>query len=355
MWISLALALLVHRPSPTDDAARLAAFRALPPETRSELVSAFRARARELEGLQPELIRKATALDPRAPGSWPELAPPPVYDPEVHAPGAAARHRLDERSPTVVALRKRMLGKDVASERSPSFVYDHGSGELRRAPDFDAPERIFLDGLAGLAPDLDLALALVTRALDDASQRKVLGALAHAYTSREGEVYPGLTLYDALSSREEIEMPDVDCLGVIHDVFDDWTTWTAPVPQNRHAALYDRIKDLFVDARVHRSVRAALAMVFLHGDAQLEPRMRPHLARFHALWASLDNDPNALGARLPEAAAWRDWISEEGRRLDTDVGLWEAGVERRATLVEDAARVRALLDDLLGEMPQREK
>jgi hypothetical protein len=44
-----------------------------------------------------------------------------------------------------------------------------------------------------------------------------------------------------------------------------------------------------------------------------------------------------------------------GRRLDTDVGLWEAGVERRATLVEDAARVRALLDDLLGEMPQREK
>ena len=47
-----------------------------------------------------------------------------------------------------------------------------------------------------------------------AEERSALAAFGPAYTDRNGNVYPGVTLYDAWASGPEIEMPDVDVLGV---------------------------------------------------------------------------------------------------------------------------------------------
>ena len=351
MWILLLLGIGVGARSSSDDEQHLGTFRGLSLEQQAAFCGALREATRALDTRSARLIASALALSDREVSSWPALEPAPIYDPEVHAPGAVARRVLPADSARVRAARQRFLGRIEEPQLDVAWTYDYGARELRRAEAADQPERLFRNALAGFAPDHDLAEALVLRTLDDGSQSAVLGALAHAYTSREGEVFTGLTLYDALGSREQIEMPDVDCLGVIHDVFDDWKTWTAPVPQAQHERLYDRIEELFVDARVHRSVRESLARVYLRGEAQLVPRMRPHLGRFHSLWASLESDPRRLAEQLPPAEEWRSWISEQGRSLDTELELVEAGRERREALTSDAARVRELALELLADWP----
>ena len=137
--------------------------------------------------------------------------------------------------------------------------YDYATREVRHTRDVKDPERIFKNGLAGCAPDLDLCAALVERMLDDGSQQKTLAAFAHAYTDRDGRVYPGVTLYDAWSSGVEIEMPDVDTLGIVHTLLDDWKTWKAPVDASQHDKLYAKIGELYRALHRLQGLRHALA------------------------------------------------------------------------------------------------
>ena len=84
--------------------------------------------------------------------------------------------------------------------------------------------------------------------MDDGSMKSVMTAFSHAYADRQGNAFPGITLYDAWSSGAEMEMPDVECLGIVHDLLDDWKTWKAPV--RKQESLYDAIGELFVKARL---------------------------------------------------------------------------------------------------------
>src|SRR5262249_29966935 len=144
---------------------------------------------------------------------------------------------------------------------------------------------------------------------DDGSQQKTLAAFLHAYTDREGGVYPGVTLYDAWASGAEIEMPDVDCLGIVHSVLDDWKTWRAPVPATKHEALYDRIGKIFVDAHRHRSLRRALATVFLEGSPALRDGFVDSVGNFHALWEDCGSTPAELAKRLPKPKDRTEFLS----------------------------------------------
>ena len=98
-----------------------------------------------------------------------------------------------------------------------AWVYDYAARELRRTQELDDPDRIFRNGLAGFPPDLDLAEALVEMALDDGAEQDKARAFGHAYTDRTGNVFTGLTLYDAWASGSNMEMPDIDNLGILHD------------------------------------------------------------------------------------------------------------------------------------------
>jgi hypothetical protein len=200
-----------------------------------------------------------------------------------------------------------------------------------------------------MEPDWDLAEALVELELDDGSLQASFAAFAHAYTDRWGGIYPGVTLYDAHASRTQIEMPDVDALGLVHDLLGDWQTWVAPVPAEQHDALYAKIAELFQPVMRHRGLRTNVARTYLRGNAELRDSYRFNLDNFHALWESVRSDPAALRAKLPDAAGWRDFLQGWDDTLRADPLLLAGGTNRHATLDREAQSVRATLLRLLEE------
>jgi len=335
---------------PPSDRAVTKAWRKLGPDGRQEIVDWFSAEVEFLDTFQMRLIRFALEDPERPPLLWPERESSRTYDAATHAPSQPIERKwLPEGSRVLKRFRVRVFKKIPERRLDSAWEYDYATRELRRVPgkSLDDVERIFQNALAGFPPNLDMAEALVERALDDGAQRRVLEAFAHAYTDRDGRAFRGVSLYDAWCSGFEMEMPDVDTLGVIHEVLDDWSTWKAPV--RKQASLYDRIGELFADARRHRGLRHALARSYLTGDVVLRDNYQLNLDRLHALWDMNSSEPKTLAKRLPAAEDWEDWLDQTFSRINKDEALWAAGLGRRATLVADAARVRATLARVMRE------
>jgi hypothetical protein len=277
-------------------------------------------------------------------GDWPTAEQPAWFDPEVHADQQPIpRTLLDPSSAAARGVGRQIFGNIAPRRLKSGWVYDYARRSLVRLPDAYDSARLFENALLGLPPGWDLAEALVERALDDGSLQRHFAAFAHAYTDREGGVYPGITLYDAWASRTQIEMPDVDTLGVIHDVLDDWHTWTSVVPAEAQPSLYGRIAELFQLAHHHRSLRHNLARAYLCGSTELRDGYQHNLDRFHTLWETARSIPAELAQRLPDAAGWHDFLQGWSDQLDGDIPLFLKGVNRHFTLDNDARLVREKL------------
>jgi hypothetical protein len=333
---------------PTDTEMRLA-WRHLEPAQRADLIEWFRAEAGWLDTFQVKLVRFVIDQEQRDPGTWPGQVSPPIYDPLVHAPAQPIPRKPMPAGSAAKRAREAFFEGVPERRLRSTWVYDYADRTLRHAPDIEDPERIFENALAGFPPDLDLAEALVERALDDGSQREVLAAFAHAYSDRSGTVIPGVTLYDAWSSGKNMEMPDVECLGILHDLTDDWRSFKAPVPESKHKKLYDKIGKLFVPARHHRGLRNALARSYLIGTPVLRDGYQESLDRFHALWEQKSSTPSSMFEALPDADDWEGFLEDLVKACRKDKELREGGERRRAALDADSARVRALLVRLMRE------
>lgn len=304
----------------------------------------------EAQTFQGSLIRFATGLLERDRALWPEVRASEPYDPAVHAPGGIVkRHEIAPGARERVALQRRIDARAPARRLASAWSYDYGERTLCRTADWDAPARVFANALAGFAPDLDLAEALVERALDDGSQQKALAAFAHTYTDREGGAFTGITLYDAWSSGAEIEMPDIDVLGIVHDVFGEWQRWVAPIPPGEHAGLYEKIGDVYQAAYRHKSLRCALARTYLEGAAVLRDGYDPSLDNLHALWEANASTPATLAPKLPRPAAWSEFLGSWTAYCQKDPEAYPKGVHRRETLTQDELAVRATMLRVLTE------
>ena len=197
---------------------------------RRDVTDWFQLELSYLETFQLGLIRfliKDSGVDA---GLWPELEPSTWFDPAVHAPAQPiARKLLDPESAQAQEARELFLASVPERLLDSAWVYDWRVGEPRRVADDRDPERIFANGLLGYPPDLDYAEALVLARLDRPELRTRLVAFEQLYTDRGGRAYPGVTLYEAWNSGADMEMPDVDTLGIIHTVLDDWDTWRGHV------------------------------------------------------------------------------------------------------------------------------
>jgi hypothetical protein len=336
---------------PPDPARLRAGWERLDAGARREAVEWLRHELSTRASFQRTLIEHVKERQERDPGLWPPVAPTPVFDPARHAPRQPiARRPLASDHPDVAKARAEFrLGRPERA-LARGWTYDWASGELRRAPDLEDPERQFANALHGYAPDLDLARALVLRELDRGEEQKALAAFAHAYTDRAGRVYEGITLYDAWGSGRTIEMPDVDSLGIVHDVLDEWRRWVAPVPASRHDALYERIGELYLDARRYRGLREALADLYLIGEPAELGTYETSRTRLHALWDHHRSDPAELAAELPDAKRWEAYLRDWNKRCLRDSKLVAAGRTREATLAADARAVTATLAWVLGEL-----
>ena len=326
------------------------AFSMLSDAEQVDCIEELRAELEWLDTFQLRLVRYARTLLEADPGLLPREAPTPFFDPEEHAPGQPiARKELAPDSSTARKARERILRRKPKSGLAPSFRYDWGRGEVVRYGAPDDVQRVFDNALAGYAPGHDLALALVEQALDDGSQRAALAAFDHAYTDRSGNVYPGITLYDAWSSGEEIEMPDVDVLGIVHTLLGIRDKWIAPVPDRQHDELYDAVGKLFTPAQRHRGLRSAIAATFLESAPKLPGSYPTCIERFHGLWESCASTPAEVAKLLPKPERWSEFLVECSTRISGDPKLLAATQSRQATLAADALAIRALLVRLLEQ------
>jgi len=331
-----------------SDAEVQRAWDALEPGVKKELAGWFRQEAKWLGTFQQGLIDFVLASESQDPGFWPIAEPGPFYEPEVHAPGQPIRRKpLPESSRQVEKLRKQFFYRVPERRLDSAWAYDWTTGELRRTQRLDDPDRLFRNALHGFPPDLDLAEALVVRALDRGEERKALTAFAHAYTDREGHVFTGLTLYDAWASASNMEMPDVDILGVYHDLVGDWSRYKAPIPTAAHDELYEKIGELFADAHHYRGLRTALARCYLTGLPVLRDGYDGSRERFHALWDEKESTPAKLAEALPDAKGWERFLEGWVKKCDGSKELLQKGERRRDALHADGQRVRAKLIEIL--------
>lgn len=333
-----------------EDAAARAAFVRLTPAAKKDVVDFLTLETGHLQSFQASLVTWVTKRADRDAGSWKARTPPPFFDPVVHAPAQPTpRTWLAEGSALSNAATKEILGGVPVRALAPGYVYDYATLEIVRVRVNDELQRVFDNALAGFPPDLDLAEALVERALDDGSEKDAAEAFAHAYTDRSGNVYPGITLYDAYASQSEFEMPDVDVLGIIHTLFPDANAPKAPIPGAQQEALYKKIGGAFIALHRHRSLRHALALAYLEGTATLRDGYQGNLDNFHALWEDCASNPETLRARLPNSAKRDEFLAAWVKHCMQKDSPFQMGLVRHATLDENALAVRACVLRVLTE------
>lgn len=325
---------------PADEDLR-ALWSRLSPEDRAELAEWFAAECGRLETFQVQLARYVLHGLDVSKYDWPD-APEnaPLYDPAVHCPADPIRRTyVNPDSP----LARRWLDRLPRRRVNPAWRYDYGQRTVQKLGDPGDPDRLFNNALAGYLPDQDLLEALLERALDDGSQQEILAAFAHGYADRSGRAVPGVTLYDAWGTGERLEMPDVECLGIVHDLLDDWKTWVAPVPERKHDALYAAIGKLYTKARRHRGLREALARTYLASEPDLAGGYDGAIGTLHSVWESMSSEPERVAEALPDTKDWESWLEKEGRRPARDAELGARAAARRQTLREDGTKVRGVL------------
>lgn len=330
------------------------AWKYLRPDERRELVEYFGAQARALDSHQRKLIALAAKLSDRDAGLWLVEHELPFYDPKVHAPRQPIKRRRLAPTDAKVVEAQRELAPPLPRALRATWRYDWGSRDLvrARAPALaeDDPERVFTNACLGMPPDADMAIALVTRALDDGAQCPTLAAFGHAYTDRDGGVYP-FTLYEAWGSGRDIEMPDVDTLGLYHELFNDFQRFVAPVPNKLHKQLYEEtLFPRFIIARDHRAPREGLAQTWIRAEPALAEGYDAAVIRFHALWHYMNEQPRALATALSDNRDWDRYFTAWTASLAKTPVLYERGHERQLELYADEQALRELLLRCMREL-----
>ncbi len=326
----------------------LAAWGKLDEPTREEIIEWFRVDLEYLDTFQKTLMKHVFSEESRDASEWPMYTDPTPYDPALHAPAQPIKRKaLDPDSALLKKKRKEFENRAPERKLISSWCYDYGTQSVQQMPGLLDKDRIFRNGLNGFHPGLDLAEALLEMQLDDGEWQAAASAFGHAYTDRSGNVYTGLTLYDAWASGTKMEMPDVDSLGIIHDLDDDWKSYTAPVSEGKQKKLYDAIAKHFESLHNHRGLRHALALTFFSGYPTMRDGYYPNLERLHSLWDQYNSTPADLKSKLPKASRWEGFLKTLVRKYDKSKKQRDEAEKRRDTLHNDGLWVRQTLVNIM--------
>lgn len=281
-------------------------------------------------------------------GTWPLQELAPLYDAKTHCPAQPIKRKwLNPKSTRSLKAAKMFRSRFAEFKPAPGWVYDYASRGLKKLPAWNDPKRLLLNALLGAPPEQDLAQAILEMKMDDGSMVALMTSFSHAYADRSGNAFPGITLYDAWSSGAEMEMPDVECLGIVHDLLDDWKTWKAPV--RKQDSLYDAIGELFVQAQRHRGLRHALAVSYMTAGKEPLAEYGSNHMQFHALWEDCSSTPSALIERLPGQKAWRNFLEDWRDEVKESDALQARAQVRWTTLSQAEGRTRELCLRILRE------
>ena len=313
---------------------------------RRDLVEWLRLELRSSGSFQNRVLATLLKREPGSPDMWPALDGLRHYDPEIHTPNLkkkVRRRRLSAKSSKGKKATKAFLPEPAEGDFDSIWTYHWGDRVVYRNGERVEPDRIFENALKGHPPDVDLLHALALKNLDDGREEKILAAFSHAYADRDGNVFPHVSIYDAWSSGKTLEMPDIDVLGIVHDVLNDWKTWTAPIAPRDHGEVYGKIGELFKRARRYRALREVLAKCLVTGKPVLGGGYDSSLEVLHVFWDEHGSDPYRLAESLPDGTTWREFLVAWQGRFGREPELQARGRKRRQVLEADARRVRSTL------------
>jgi len=351
----LALAPVSQAPAQTDvprTADELyAAWLALPEGERRDTVEWFVAESDRAQDFRSTLERFMLDQHRANRFGWPEAPDaPPLYDTAKHCPAQLIpRKFVDTGNKRFAATVEKLVGGRRQRDRLDAFGYDWALGTVVTMGPWDAPERIAFNAARGLSPYTSLVEALVEQQLDAGEVRAEAAAFAHAYSDRSGNAYREITLYEAWSSGTEIEMPDVECLGMLHDLEDDWHSFTAPVPGRKQRPLYDRLGVHYAKLRKYRALRTALARTYLSADPVLPGGYGPSKLRLNGFWELQSSDPTKMAEDLPTVKGWGKWFEERAAQADDDPEVVARSRARMKSLAESQDWSRRTFQGILKE------
>jgi hypothetical protein len=263
----------------------------------------IRAIQRATEALDDPLARRIAALRidldelPAAPDAAP-IHDPATYARAEHEAGRApARTPVPADDPAHRAVRARFARPAFLPDLIREVRYDRATGRLVRGAALGY-EELFTNAVHGFVPGSDHAVAQVLAALDRDPEMRQLGRwFAHGYCDLSARAYPPLTLYDAWYSGAIVDVPDVDAIPFAWEIL-GWKDYRSPLSGPPRDRLYEEIRRAAGRYRVHRTLGEAAAAALVRAEPRMDPMYALLVPRLHYLWANLDDDLEALAAKL---------------------------------------------------------
>lgn len=340
------------------DGALLDAFRKLPEAKQTALLKETESAVKELETGLGQLVEKLLARD-EAPKGLPELWKGPAwYEPKVYAPGLPiARKEMDEDDPKTHEARRRFLNGKISYPLEGRFRYLPGQNKIVRLHKKEPAILAMAEMLEGYPPGASLAREVILQVLDDQDGLDaVADYYSHTYTDRDGNVFPGITIYDVWNSGFEIEMPDVDAIPFARHILKD-DSYRSPIPDGpERNRLYQEIGGHFRDWRRYWLLREAAASWFFDWEPAVSPFVGPLRERLQFLIAWGAQDPFALRQFL-KSHSDRESLIREADSLMAELGdqSWSAIEKRKTRLAEDRKAIRELVIEMLQKKLGAEK
>lgn len=315
----------------------LARARELTAERRAEIVRTIeqrlvRDRDEHLQRIQSSARGVAAYASPE-PKTW--------FEPREFAPAAAARHLVAAGSSTHRTATAGMAAFVCLPELHGVVHYDWGRAVAVHAGGEPGADQRLENYSHGLPPAADQALARTLATLDqDPRQHRLAAYFEHLYADRQGQVFAGVTLFDAWSAGSVVEMPDTDAIAFARQILGS-RAFVAPIPADRRRdRLYEQVREAFAEHREYRTLRLALAATYVAAHPTLDATYVDLLPRCHWLWQECGEDPRRLAERLAGAKDRTTLLAEVDASLRQD----SAPAEQRCRDMEAmAAHLRGLV------------
>jgi hypothetical protein len=355
----LFLALLCCLPVQVTDADQdlIDGFSRLNEKRRREVIEHIETRIGEMDLPLVRLVRQL--LDrPEAPST-----PPPYlegktwFDEKKYAPRLPIKRKiLPEKSRLLTRGRNRFLDKKVWYDLRDEYRYHFGKNEIYRLKKEPALEDRLRQYLLGYPPHSDLAREILLKILDTRSSwDNHADYFDHTYTDRDGNVYPGITLFDVWDSGQELECPDVDVIPYAWKILGD-RSFKSPIPAGRRRTnLYRTIGLSFRDYRRYRLMIEGVAAFYLASDPPVSPFVKPLNDEVNFLIATSESDP----ARVAKFVTAHESSLELNKAIG---GLYEeygSGypaviAERKRSLEEDHTMIRDAVREELKRLLEKD-
>lgn len=233
-------------------------------------------------------------------------SPPPCleakswFNEKKYAPSYPIKRKvLPEKDPLMVKGREKFLKAKGWYDLRADYRYLLGKNKIFQLNKKRMPQDRLQQYLLGYPPHSDLAREILLKILDSKSTwDQHADYFDHTYTDREGNVYPGITLFDVWNCGHELECPDVDVIPFAWEILGD-KSWKSPIPAGqRRTNLYRDIGVSFRDFRRYRLMVEGVASCFFASDPPLSPLMKPVKDEIHFLIARSEAEPQEVALFL---------------------------------------------------------